>query len=176
MFENGKLKRLPSEKTIHFHKAVGTNVTYKYPYSDKYNAGGVYGLVDGLTGAIYYNDGYWQGFHGDDMELVIDLGQPQKINSISVNFLQKMPTWIFMPEYVRFFASQDGESFEEIAEIMNTVPPEKKDALIREFKQSFPEITARYIKVFARNIGKCPDWHSGAGQPAWIFADEIVIN
>jgi hexosaminidase len=34
----------------------------------------------------------------------------------------------------------------------------------------------RYIKVVAHTIGRCPAWHKGAGDPAWIFADEIVIE
>jgi hypothetical protein len=35
---------------------------------------------------------------------------------------------------------------------------------------------ARYVKVVAKNIGNCPDWHVGDGNPAWIFTDEIVIE
>ena len=35
---------------------------------------------------------------------------------------------------------------------------------------------ARYVKVVAKNQGNCPDWHVGEGQPAWIFADEIVVE
>ena len=28
----------------------------------------------------------------------------------------------------------------------------------------------------AENRGRCPDWHPGAGEKAWIFADEITIE
>jgi len=35
---------------------------------------------------------------------------------------------------------------------------------------------ARYIKIKAANIGKCPDWHKGAGGKAWLFVDEAVIE
>jgi hexosaminidase len=176
VFKDGKLNRLPSEKTIRVHKATGKEVTYEFPFSDRYNGGGKYGLVDGLTGTVYHNDGFWQGFQGDDMEVILDLGKLQNISSISVSFLQKMPTWIFMPRYVRFWKSEDGVEFEELALIENTVPPEEKEAVIREFKKSFPELGTRYIKVQAKNIGVCPEWHSGAGQPSWIFADEISVN
>jgi hexosaminidase len=87
-----------------------------------------------------------------------------------------MPTWIFMPRYVRFLVSEDGSRFNELAQVENSVPPEEKEAVIREFKKSFPELRTRYIKVQAKNIGVCPEWHSGAGQPSWIFADEISVN
>ena len=35
--------------------------------------------------------------------------------------------------------------------------------------------TARYVRVIAKNIGTLPDWHSSAGEAAWLFADEIQI-
>jgi len=81
-----------------------------------------------------------------------------------------------MPVYVAFSVSEDGKVYDEIAVIDNIVPLEKKEAVIKEFKKNFPEVNARYIKVKAKNIGTCPEWHSGAGNPAWIFADEIVVN
>ena len=37
-------------------------------------------------------------------------------------------------------------------------------------------IEARYIRVKARNIMECPDYHPGAGGLSWIFSDEIIIN
>ncbi|MEA3479014.1 MAG: family 20 glycosylhydrolase [Bacteroidota bacterium] len=176
IFENGQLKRVPSEKTIRIHKAVGKDLQYKYSYSEKYPAGGKNGLADGLIGSIYHNDGFWQGFNGDDLEVVVDLGESNRISSISISFLQKMPTWIFLPEYVIFSVSLDGNEYTEVAEIINDIPIEKKEAVIKEFKKIFSGLDARYIKVKAKNIGKCPAWHSGAGNPAWIFADELIVN
>jgi len=30
--------------------------------------------------------------------------------------------------------------------------------------------------VTAKNIGVCPKSHPGEGKPAWIFADEIMVQ
>ena len=38
------------------------------------------------------------------------------------------------------------------------------------------KLSARYIKMVAKKIDACPDWHVGAGEPGWIFCDEIVIE
>jgi hexosaminidase len=35
---------------------------------------------------------------------------------------------------------------------------------------------ARYIKVQAENYGKLPEGHAGAGSPAWLFVDEMVVH
>ena len=36
--------------------------------------------------------------------------------------------------------------------------------------------SARYIRVLAQNYGDAPYWHHAAGQPSWIFSDEIIIE
>jgi len=32
------------------------------------------------------------------------------------------------------------------------------------------------VKVIAENIGKVPDSKPGAGNDAWLFVDEIIID
>jgi hexosaminidase len=39
-----------------------------------------------------------------------------------------------------------------------------------------PGRSARYIQVRASNLGRLPDGHPAAGQKAWLFVDEIMIN
>ena len=34
----------------------------------------------------------------------------------------------------------------------------------------------RYVRVQAKNIGVCPAGHPGAGEKAWVMADEIVVE
>ncbi|HKL31439.1 MAG TPA: hypothetical protein VJ919_02825 [Tangfeifania sp.] len=34
----------------------------------------------------------------------------------------------------------------------------------------------RFIKVKAQSLLDCPSWHPGAGNPAWIFSDEIIVQ
>ena len=35
---------------------------------------------------------------------------------------------------------------------------------------------ARYVRVRGRTIGTIPAEHKAAGQPAWLFVDEILVN
>jgi hexosaminidase len=37
-------------------------------------------------------------------------------------------------------------------------------------------VNARYVRVVAETTGIIPDGKPGAGNPAWLFADEIVIE
>lgn len=37
-------------------------------------------------------------------------------------------------------------------------------------------LETRYIRVNGMNLNTCPDYHPGAGEPSWVFTDEILIN
>jgi len=45
-------------------------------------------LVDGLTGTTNFNDGYWQGWEGENLDVTIDLGALETIQKIDVGFLE----------------------------------------------------------------------------------------
>ena len=81
-----------------------------------------------------------------------------------------------MPEYVELSFSNDGKDFMKIGQKKNTVPQDEWGTIIKDFTINFYPKKIRYFKVFAKNIGKCPEWHKGAGGEAFIFADEIVIK
>jgi hypothetical protein len=87
-----------------------------------------------------------------------------------------MGAWIFYPTQVEFFVSMDGAQYKSVGIVKNDVPLKKPDVMIQDLVKKLNGIKAQYVKVIATNIGKCPDWHLGAGGKAWIFADEIIIK
>jgi len=157
------------------HKAIGAGVNYITSY-EQYEGGGKQGLVDGIMATDNYKDGRWQGFHGKDAIFVVDLGSVQSIRDIRLNFLQDISVWIFLPADVEISFSEDGISYQTAGKISHDIPLDKRGALIHEFKAVFSSSKARYIKIEAKSTGTCPAWHSGAGQPGWIFLDEVVID
>jgi hypothetical protein len=85
--------------------------------------------------------------------------------------------WIFVPEKVNYYVSNDGKNFQKIAGITHKIPQNAEVAITNDFKANLNRpLKARYLRVEAVNIGVCPEWHPGKGQNAWIFADEIVVN
>ncbi|ASO06395.1 DUF4838 domain-containing protein [Arenibacter algicola] len=133
-------------------------------------------LTDGaLGGSSFYAN--WLGYEGNDMEVVVDLGEPMDINTISLAFLQVTNHVVFFPEKVTYSGSLDNEHFENFGTINNPFPLTKDSKVndIQFFKLNFEKRNTRYIKVRATNK-KTPYWHHAAGLPSWIFADEIIIN
>ena len=67
-----------SEKTFYLHNAIGNKISYNTKYADKYSGSGENNLINGLIGSVNHNDGYWQGWEGEDMEIIIDLEENKK--------------------------------------------------------------------------------------------------
>jgi predicted alpha-1,2-mannosidase len=154
----------------------GWTVTINNPFSNQYSAGGEMALVDGQYGGQNFRTGFWQGYHGVDVEATIDLGELTDIQQISATFLQDQKSWIFMPEKVEFAVSEGNSDFIPIAIIANSTADTIEEAIIREFGKTGLTLKERYLRIKAFNRGTCPDWHVGAGEKAWIFIDEISIE
>lgn len=159
-----------------FHKIPeGRKVSIKHPYNSSYTGGGELGLIDMIKGNESFRTGAWQGYEQVDFDAVVDLGKEQTIKGISTSFLQNPGSWIFLPESVEYYISKDGEIYQKVFEEKNKIT-EKSKPEIKEFNINLSDISARYIRVLAKNMGICPDWHFAAGGKAWIFIDEITIK
>ena len=59
----------------------------------------------------------------------------------------------------------------------NNFPDDKYGCFIQDFSCPIPiKTSARYIKIIAKNYGKCPSWHLGKGGDTWLFFDEVTVN
>ena len=157
------------------HKAVNRPVTIKNQYSEKYSAGGDNGIVNGIRGKIDFRDGNWQGYEGVDFEVIIDFGETTVISEISSSFLQNQSAWIFFPTEVEFEISTNGFDFSSVKRVHYKTKISPSHEVIN-FSHVFSQEKARFVKVKAKNITICPDWHPSAGGEAWIFVDEIVVK
>lgn len=145
-------------------------------YSPQYSAGGDIALIDTIRGMDDFRAGTWQGYHGVDLDVVVDLAKKENIRRIAIGFLQDQKSWIFMPLEVEFSVSDDGKDFRVIRRLANDVPPQREGAIRKDFSLTFQPTRARFVRIKAKNRKQCPPWHAGAGNKAWIFADEITIE
>ena len=150
-------------------------VSVENMFNEQYSAGGLKALIDHRRGGANFRTGNWQGYYGVDLVATIDLGHTQSIHRLAGSFLQEQGSWIFMPTEVEFFVSKDGKKFVSAGKVSNEVPQDEEGTTIQEMEVRL-HAEAQYVKMVAKNIGTCPDWHVGAGNPAWIFCDEIVIE
>jgi predicted alpha-1,2-mannosidase len=165
-----------TEKAVFVKISGKRKVTYNTKYSSLYTAGGKDALINTIRGANDFKTGDWQGFEGNNLDVVIDLGKKQKIKQIGISFLQDTKSWIFMPLWVKFEISYDGKNFSMVGKIKNSVNEQSEGPTIKDFILKNVNKKVRYIHITAKNRGSCPKWHIGYPGKAWIFADEIWID
>lgn len=159
-----------------FYKVpAGRKIELISEYDSQYTAGGPSGLIDLIRGSDKWRLGSWQGYHGCDFEAILDLSEKQEIERVGGNFIQETSPWIFMPTKVDYYVSDNGVDFEHLETIENPIDERDETTVTHTFFTSKP-INTRYIKVVAKNRGKLPEWHISAGEDAWLFIDEIIIE
>lgn len=141
-----------------------------------YTADSPEALLDGIIGTTNWRKGDWQGYFATDFEAIIDLKSVKEINSVSANFLQDARPWILMPKNMKAYVSTDGKEFDLVGEINTKTNPEDETVQIEKFEVKFNKTKTRYVKVVAENYGNLPASHISAGEPAYIFVDEIVVE
>ena len=146
-------------------------------YNRQYNAGGDEGLIDGLRGTTNWRTGGWQGYQGTDFSAEIELKEPRELKRVGAGFCQDARSWIWMPRYVVFSLSSDGDNYVGW-QVDNEVDPQNYVVQVQNLGINVPESfgPVKYIKVFAKNFGTIPEWHPGAGSEGFIFIDEIWVE
>ena len=164
------------EEASYLQIPANRKVIINTPYSDQYTAGGDVALINTIRGDNEFRTGNWQGYHDTDMDVVVDLGELQYAKNIGAGFLQDENSWIFMPASVKFEVSADGKTYHEVGNLTNPIDPKTSGGIVHDFVAKNVNEKIRYIHVTAKSQGLCPDWHVGAGEPSWIFADEIWVK
>ncbi|GLH73831.1 alpha-1 2-mannosidase [Geothrix limicola] len=155
---------------------VKWGVDLQTPFHPQYSAGGANALVDGIRGGTDFRLGGWQGFLGTDLVAVVDLRAAQPIRKVALGCLQDQNAWIFMPAEVTFELSLDGQAWGPALRVANPVSPKQDGAIIHDFAAEAGGQQARYIRVRARSIGPCPDWHKGTPGASFLFVDELTVE
>ena len=174
--EEEKLGNIFSE-TINLHKAVGEKITINVEPHKSYSGSGANGLINGISGSdSRYGDKEWLGFWGDDLEIIISLDEPIEINSIETRFYNGQGQWIYAPKEISLeFLLESGSMAIDKSNISN------QEGNIINFDYEFltpknMEIKVKQLTLKIPNYGIIEEGKQGAGQKAWTFIDEIIVN
>lgn len=173
------LEYQPSIKEI-LNSSLTKNLAKDKPYNfkiaphAKYNTVASTGMTDGIIPSENsFNDGLWTGWSGDNSEFVLDLAGFKTIKSIKLLYFNQPSSWIFPPSSITIYCSPNGVDFEQIS-YSNKFDLSKEGAQIIDFQYKI--LSCKYLKFIVNNYGSIPKNMQGAGNPAWLFLDEIIIN
>lgn len=170
ILENQKSAVLEQKFTI--HQATGASVTLEIQPNESYSSKGAFSLVDGMYGDRGKFGRDWLGFSGKDAMATIDLGSLKTVHSITVDVLSSPASWIYYPKQIKVSYSENGIDYSKERTISDKEIEDSKGIV----KVEIPSTSIRYLKVNAFNQGKIIAGNPGAGEPAWLFIDEIKVE
>lgn len=164
-----------TSRTIIVHDAFGLMPEQMTKYSESYAANGPGSLTDGCRAHALSLGKDWLGFSGTNAEFILDLKEVREISNVNIGFLHNPANWIFLPTAVEIELSVDGISYLPAGGMRPDLLTVREPVAI-DYSQVSINQKARYLRIKAINRGKCPEGHPGAGQDAWLFVDEVMVN
>ena len=169
-----------SEQYVLLHKGLGKLSKLNTRYADyrpEYAASGEGALADGKIGGDRYDDGNWQGYWGNDINVDFDFGKTTALNCIKMRFFQNIHDWIMSPNMVDIYTSKNGKDYVLYRTfVLLDVDYDSADQNIYTLQADGLNLKSRYVRVVVNNAGPLPAWHQAKGQPSYIFCDEIVFQ
>jgi len=177
LFKNEQPLNISTLKFL-FNKATGKKITMVNNAHRSYPGNGAFTLADGIQNTRgLARSSEFLGFLGKDLDVTIDLGQETEVNAVKVHLLNQNGSWIYLPSEIEinlipFIDTNIITRHPPVIAITQKVTDGQNLQVIR-----LPEArTCRYVRVFAKNSGMIPSGNPGAGNPAWLFVDEIEIE
>lgn len=146
------------------------------PPDEKYKADQEKSLFDREKGSTNHGDGYWLGYEGRKMEVILTFREAPSAKSITISYLASTGSYIMPPASVEIWY---GSDVEELRLHKKHIIPQPSDHLpVAPQFLSFllPEEKYEQLKVIITPVMKLPAWHDGKGNPGWVFVDELLFN
>jgi hypothetical protein len=161
-------------------KNPNISLTLDTKYSNQYAASGENALIDGLFGGNEFRTGDWQGYYGQDIVATVTFKEPEVVHEFGVSCIRDQKSWIFFPKEIRYEISYDGITYQapQVISIPSATPRDKNphNQKFSQIVESDKTLKIKSIRYTIVNPGNCPDWHLGAGNPTWLFIDELIFN
>ena len=161
------------------NKATGKKITLVNEPNKSYPGNGAFTLVDGVQNEKgLARSSEFLGFLGKDIDAMVDLKTLTDISKVALHVLDQNGSWIYLPSQIEITYLPDMDITDEIIKnspkkirMIDPVKDKGAKTIVIESKQN-----CRYIHVVAKNFGIIPSGNPGAGNPAWLFVDEIEVE
>lgn len=149
----------------------------KSNYSNQYAASGKDALIDGLLGGNEFRTGDYQGYYNQDVVAIISFQTPLALSEVGFSYIQDHKSWIFAPSAIKVEGSIDGVNYVTLAQqVLPAANPTDKNPLRNQVLLELDHdkhLKFKYLRYTLSNPGELPEWHLGAGNPTWLFIDEL---
>lgn len=159
-----------SERQFNFNKATAQRITLSSEPNNRYNDGGAFTLVDGITAQEKRVNTEWLGWK-EDVTITVDLGSEQDLSYVGIGALGETYSWIHLPEKVDISTSLNGTDLTHYGTILSDTKNAGRTELGTE-----KQIKARFIRLSVVHRSTIPTGYPGAGGASWLFLDEVIVR
>ena len=161
-------------------KDPNVQLQLKSTYSNQYTASGKDALIDGLIGGNEFRTGDYQGYYNQDVVAIIEFAESRTIDEVGVSFIRDQKAWIFAPSKITIEASLNGTDFfvltqKDLPKATSTDKNPFKDEVLIELEHD-KQLKYKFLRYTVSNPGLLPSWHLCAGNPTWLFIDELLYK
>lgn len=173
LFVDGEKAGPEIHQDLQVNKATGSAITLVDEPAEKYSTGGAFTLVDGIAPSDAGSGSGWLGWNGGGMDAKIDLGAPESVSTLKVDYGDDAGKWIYPPRSVSVLSSDDGIHYRVIKQLQPLASAASGD---HTATLELGGLKTRYLEVQAENYGTIPAGGPGAGSKAWLFIGEIQVE
>ena len=163
------------QKEFKTHKAMAKNITLNTEAHRNYNAGLPYILADGIRGTENFRSGDWAGWRTEPFDITIDM-EGETYSNVTVSTVVIKYDDIFNLAALTILTSYNGTDFTEVAKAEYEVEGKGDPNGLKQCGISFPETSAKYIRIVADPVKELPSWHERAGSNGFLFIDEVIVE
>ncbi|MEZ4857443.1 MAG: beta-N-acetylhexosaminidase [Flavobacteriaceae bacterium] len=162
--------------SVIYHKAINATLSMNKEPHPNYNSGGKEALINGRKGSNKrYGDSEWLGFWGEDVEITITFNEPRKINKVILRFYNAPGQWIYAPKNIAYEGILENGS--KVLDNQTIVLNTEKNTITKVLDYSkYEKLVMTEMTLKIPNFGTIPQGEQGAGNKAWTFIDEIIVE
>lgn len=163
-------------KEFKAHKAMAKDMTLNTSAHANYSAGLPYILADGIRGTENFRSGDWGGWRIEPFDVTIDMGGEASYSKVTLGTVIVKYDDIFNPSDITVLISDNGTDFTEAAKAEFEVEGKDDPNGLKQYTVSFPETSARYMRIISSPVQALPSWHERTGAKGFLFVDEIIVE
>ena len=163
------------QKEFKTHKAMAKDITLNTEAHRNYKDGLPYILADGIRGTENFRSGDWGGWRTEPFDITIDM-KGETYSTVTVSTVVIKYDDIFNLAALTILTSDNGTDFTEVAKAEYEVEGKDVPNGLKQRNISFPETSAKYIRIVGEPVKAMPSWHERAGSNGFLFIDEVVVE
>lgn len=143
----------------------------------QYPGEGVVSLSDGRKGiSDVLKEPSWLGYRSKPFEVGFEFeGNIPVVNEIILSYARNVGGYSLPPKEIELWAGKSKDAMKLVKKIFPEQPKENGPVKVDKLSIPLDGVNFQFYKLIARPVASLPSWHSGKGEKAWIFFDEMFI-